>query len=650
MIKITCNNIELNIVKASLSIVLKNTAFSDNFSLEYSQYPFLILEDKSTEQALGTRHILSLKKQREYDVLVHRNNSVYFGKLKVRSYGVGVRKCDLVFGSELLKILDKPIADFMPNVSLIRGSSEYDPITNTTGRTRVGKNLLKLEKNQYPDAQFQFPEIYAPDFYDKESNEGEWEHYDSYLNKRNTLFNTRFRNNYLDTTDGKTNTINTNSFHPCPYLLAPLDNCLNNIDFKRKSISDDFLNNILLFSDVSSNSKYTHSQLKYNLYSSAKYKHFYEDGNHKLFIIVLPEWCNNYETSYTSTNPFRVEPDPSSKVTNLEIGIRYHFEGVTEATHKNSRAYGLDDLPTFKISTDIQELEKDVIIAKDWQDANSEGVISGEIVVPVEENNEEQFLFIRVRFPSVSPPPYFSVDLFSTNDKDLHVLSETVDLSRHVPKWTFGEYLNNIKKLLNLKIDVDDSLKTLSFEYIDNYLNNTEMVDLSGYNLEISNYENNQSNGFKIKYANDEFARIDENGVSDQDKLGDDLIEIENDFLTPEFNGSHHEITKENIDDGVILMLNKAGTPNTTDVIDHKTLNLAGDKGIGNVFWKDWVKFRQNASNITLTGRIEKKHRIEIQQKKKVYYNNIVFLVEKITIKKKLDFIETTLKLQSKVF
>ncbi|MCD8435864.1 hypothetical protein LNJ03_11225 [Tenacibaculum dicentrarchi] len=646
MIKITCNDIELNIVKASLSIVLKNTAFSDNFSLEYSQYPFLILEDKSTEQALGTRHILSLKKQREYDVLVHRNNSVYFGKLKVKSYGVGVRKCDLVFGSELLKILDKPIADFMPNVYLVGNSDYKEVVLDKSGQQNIVDELNNIQYGKYPVSQFQFPEIYAPDFHDKEANDAEWGSYGGYLNNRFSYFKDLDDSNsteYLmfnNMKEGVPN--NRNSFHPCPYLLAPLDNCLNNIDFKRKLISDDFLNNILLFSDVDSHSKYTYSQLKFNIQTKDSYDKMASSETPEysgVSMLFLPDWSDSSTEKLGGL-------DSSIYSTNGEIGIRYHFEEVTEATHNFGLGTDGKEFPILRIYFN----DSTPVVEKYWHDADSNGVISGEAIYPVSREAEldDRWLNINTSFPNKSTD--YSIDVFSTNDKDLYVLSETVDLSRHVPKWTFGEYLNNIKKLLNLKIDVDDSLKTLSFEYIDKYLNNTEMVDLSGYNLEISNYENNQSNGFKIKYANDEFARIDENGVSDEDKIGDDLIEIANDFLTPEFNGTHHEITKDDISDGTILMLNKAGTPNTTDIIENKTLNLVGDKGIGNIFWKDWVKFRQNASNITLTGRIEKKHRIEIQQKKKVYYNNIVFLVEKITLKKKLDFVETTLKVQSKVF
>lgn len=658
MIKIICKDLELKVETSTLTLITKNTAFSDSFSLEYSQHPFLIIEEENTVEALGSRHILSLLKKKEYDVTVFRDNKVYFGKLRVLSYVTNARKCDLVFGSELLKILDRPIADFMPVVYFGENGKPYsETITEKIAQQSIVDALFLHEKKKYPEALFQFPEIYAPNFYDKEENDGEWDSFKGYLNKRG-VYRTHYASvfdpitfsvsssnkllfNPLDTGSSLlSKSYNYNSFCPFVYLSAALDSCLSFVNFKRESTRNEFLDNILLFSGKTGDTLFSKEEyskeinlLNYNWTSSSDYDH-------------LPTLPIDIYTKYI------VIPTADLGVGKFIIKFSFDFTlpgGTTPVNPPNPWFVGKLHRRKYDPSNPLADTLGETIFVNEWDETAE--IVSGEFSFDITASDlEGNFSLIYSNTNKIIPSTYNISILSEGRSFNLHQVSATVDLSRHVPDWTVAELLNNYKNLFNLKIDLDDSLKTLTLDFIDEYLNNTEMVDLSNYKLELKSYENNQSNAFKISYANEEFVRIDKVGITTDDRVDKDIVEITNGFLTPSFNGTHHKVNKEDVDDGVILVLSKTGTKNTTQIVDGITLNLSGDKGIGNTFWKSWVSFRQNASKLSLVGNIHKHDLIRIEEFKKVYYDNVVFLVDEIRTKEKNGYLETNLIIQSKVF
>lgn len=650
MIKIVCNNITLKVEAATLTLVTKNNAFSDSFSLEYSQHPFLIIEDKNTLEALGTRHVLSLLKQKEYRVTVFRGNKVYFGKLKVRSYVTGARKCDLVFGSDLLKILDKPIAEFMPAFYL----GDKIPYVKDS-KLEISQELLitKVYENQqlgYPDVDFNFPEIRAKDYY--KEDDSEWNSYNGYLNRRGVFVSGLFGSilpsellllNYLDRGLG-TNILkrNFNTYVPTVYLLSILKYCLESIGFKFSGsfTSSIFSKRLSLLSQNTNNYNYLIERADVVFPSVSTFSREIDGGILNPFDIYKYSYSKPLSELGVGTfnlsvlvNDIKVHPFVSREPNGI-VFIPNKFKFFVRIVRGSEVLQELFSLHfSFKWPKKYYTIDETLklIISDENLDASIEVVYA----------NSMNFL------PNSDE---IKVQLDLEKITQIKYMHSTVDISRHVPDWTFAEFLNNCKNLLNLKIDVDDGVKEVTINYVDNYLNDIQMVDLSNYNLEVKNYKNNQSDVFKLSYANDDFVRIDKEGISEKPVLEKDAVEISNGFLTLPFNGTHHDLSKKNNDDGVVLLLNKPGKKNTTEIVDNKTLNLHGNKGVATTFWKDWVKFRQNASEITLVGEISKLDRIKIEQIKKVYYNNIVFLVEKITTKEKNNFTETVLKVQSKVF
>lgn len=622
MIKIVYNNIELKVVRETLTLTTKNTAFSDSFSLDYSQHPFLIIEDSNTVKALGSRHILSLNKLKEYEVTVFKDNKVYFGKLKVRSYVVGARKCDLVFGSELIKILDKPIANFMPTI-YFGDQVPYSESTNVEFPQQPIVDALAIhETKSYPEVDFQFPEIYAPNFYDKEDST--FANYIDYLNHRDLG---KLKENVI--TQPETNLLiaeNYSLFHPFIFLLSLIKYAFQNVDynFKGSFIDANFTHSILIASKFNNNTERTieyvgESYQLVNDFSQAA------DNGYVLFEKKLSDLGmgeHGIQVDFTNI------PQPVNATSNLQITARLYpgsgFNSIRIFTIQPFFSGGYDN-GFFSIKK------------------------SGKF--EVDSSNYDWKLEVFLFHSEQGFPQSHNILIFPWYEKPKqYQIHPTLNLSRFSPKWTVNETLTNIKNIFNLKLDFDDSLKIVSLDFIDEYLNSSDMVDLSNYKLEIKSYDNNQSDVFKISYANNEFVRIDKNGVSEEPVIENDAVEIDNEFLTLPFNGTHHELNKEDLDTGVVLVFNNSGVPNTTNEIDGQTLNLAGEKGIANKQWRDWVKFRQNASLVELVGKLPKHIIMKIEQKKKIFYDNIVFLVEDLTTRENNGFTEVTLKVQSKTF
>lgn len=623
MIRILRNNIELNVVESTLTLTTKNTAFSDSFSLDYSQHPFLIIEDSNTVAALGSRHILSLNKQKEYDVVVFKDNKVYFGKLKIRSYVQGARKCDLVFGSELIKILDKQISEFLPTIYL--GSNvPYEENTSELIPQQPIIDALALHENKlFPEVDFQFPEIYASNFYDSENYK--FDAYENYINKRESG---KLKVNVV--TNPETNILKAENFsflHPSIYLLSLIKHSFQSIGYQIKGdfVENDFIQNILVLSKNNNNCVRTIDYIGDSYHLPTDFSQAPENGFVKFSKALSEIGYGDFGLQIDFRNiPEPVLSDPRLQITvRLYPGTGFNSEHIFSFHRDELLKSAVNGLVTVKKHAKFQINSSNI----NW--------------------NLEVFLY----HSEQKLPEFNEILIFPWYEKPKqYQIHPTVDLKRFSPNWSLYGLLNNCKNLFNLKLDFDDSLKTISLDFIDQYLNSNDMVDLSKFDLEIDGYENFESNVFKIGYANDEFVRIDKSGISEDPVIEKDAIEIINEFLTLPYNGTHNELTENNLEDGVVLVINNPTTPNTVEELNDQSLKLIGDKGIARKRWKDWVRFRQHASQVKLIGKLPKQIIVQIEQKKKIYFNNIVFLVDEISTKEKNGYTEVTLIVKSKSF
>lgn len=619
MIKLFSNSTQINVVAETLTLTEKNNAFSDSFSLQFSQYPFLILEDKNTIASFGSKHILSLEKQKEYEVTVVKDNQVFYGKLKIKSYVIGARKCDLVFGTELLKILAQPLSEFMPIV-YYNGSIPYsEQSLIKLEQTNLVADLKLDEAKEYPYIDVLFPEIKAENYYDLE---GKWAAYQDYFNKRDAdgklVINTI---NEIET-DNFTFT-NANSYKPFVFLLSILKYALANIGFSIKGdfTEDDFVKKLLIASQNFQNTLYKKefTGVNYTFRVPTIWTYWYYNGQLLPFDPKITFFIPNTDVlteTMAITFVFNNIPIPLNGG-NVVISITNAFGGG-ESIRKTTED-AVDGFINIKETLSLSSLQR----------------------------TTEAHTRIYYSHPDKQMPESYTITLHEdVPEVTLNQLHPTINLANHVPKWTVGECINNCKNLFNLKIDIYDNLKQLSLNYVDTYLTSKDIVDLSNYNFTVEDYTNNETDNFKIAYASGELACITKTTITSEEPIDADVIEIENSFVKSVFNGMHNEVTENDFSNGEIIVVNELGlkTSNSTPL---KSLDLVGLNGIANKNWKNWVKFRQTASAITLVGKVSKLDKMKISEKQKVYYQNIVFLVEKMKIKEKDGFTEITLEVQS---
>lgn len=617
MIIIKRNGIELPFISETLVLKSKNSVFSDSLSLEYSKHPFLVLENEETVKALGSRHIMSLTKKKEYEVTVFRDNKIYFGKLIVKSYLLGARKCDLVFGSEILKILNKKIKEFMPTVYLGKQIPYSDKVDEEIVQTDLVDKLALHEKKKYPEVDFQFPEILAPNFVKKEKN---WKDYSERINRRDANgklelnFQNKLLNNYIFIG-------NINVFTPFVYLLKIFFYIFQSIDFKVEgSVFEDVFMKNLMLSTLEKNTsffKVRFSGKEYFLDSRKK------DGYGYYFSLHIPNESITFGERGADVYIKIPKPNNVNEVFSLSIyfaGGKYTGDPFILKKIKYSEF--VDD---FYIVNEVLFFEK-----------KKDRTVSFTVVL---------------RSTYASLPIESSVIIFEKQDKvDKALFHSTIDLGRFVPNWSVLEFINHCKKLFNLKIIINDSLKNVIFDFVPDYLNDGDFVDLSNYNLSVKNYKNNDFNTFKISYANEQPVFIDEEGIRLNSVSEKGVVDLTNGFSNLHFDNATPVLKNDDSTDEIILLLNDEGKSTPVKEINGKSLDMNGNGGIAKTHWLDWVQFRSKSSSITLVGEIYKHDLIRIEQLKKVYYNNIMFLVEEISTKKKNDFTETTLQLQSKVF
>ena len=628
MIKILKEGIELSIVSSTLRIVSKNTVFSDTFSLEYSNYPFLILEDLNTIKALGTRHISSLQKKISYDVMVIRGNKTYYGKLKVLSYPKGARKCDLVFGSDLLKVLDTPIKNHMQTIHFGRHTAYSEEVTQDFNQSVLINSLRDYNQNTFPDSDFKLPMLNAPDFLDVDKNENEWKDYLGFINyhelgklKENTTHtNTSFSKSFD----------NYNVVHPAVYLLS-MFRFLKSVNY---TLTGDFsestlIKNLVVLSKNNNNSRFKliTESLKINIANNfhIEERPWFDDNSfpgrvyHKRLSDI---GIGKFKINFTLNKIKRVTAIPalikfSIRIVNSGKVEKYLFE---EYHQLDQEFYDLQSDAILTIEEDFLNYDLEIFYAHNWG-AND-----------------------------ATLPETSNIEIKQVNTAGLQLIHPTFDLSRHVADWTGNDLLTNCKNLFNLKIHIDDSLKQITIDFADSYLSNNDYVDLSSYELEVNDYENNLSDAFVLKYADDSSVKINRSGIDSDIIKGEEVIEISNDFKTLPLKNGYHTVEKEGFKEGAILLITDSFFPfKTKEQINGHSLLLTGNQGIANKFWKDWVRFRQHSSRITLRGNISKSDVMKIDQLKKVYYQNTVFLVEELISKTNKGYSETELIIHPKL-
>lgn len=609
--------VEIEYKKDSLTLKKENNSLSSDFKVPHSQFPFLVIENDITKSVLGPSDITSIRKNKIVPVIILENGVRYYGELQQLTVLKKFRKCNLKYGSDIIPIVNKKIAEFMPSVSVIPGETSPIPFSEEsteiiTGHENWETFPVGMIGQIYPDVKFQFPTIYWLNKYGVGlENTDTWFAYQNHINNfgENDLEETIFLLN-IGEVDGSTVTVaNKNVAMPFVFLLSPLFYVMNYLGWK---ISGDFT---------------THELIKRLLMVPKK------DNISKTMLSPAPEniefppspaWLLIEEGGTFDNDIYRTVFTTTFSVAG-RYKIKYHFE-IEHLPH----------LTTF-------DWQKSQMIVNPPGDANTKFLFSKYLSY---NNDNNHIIDGEVEFEASTGtavwiyedtfqnlPVNYSIELiYLADEKEFNQMHPTIELGRYVPEWTVGNYLNYIKNKFNLDITLDDFKKEITLNLNEN-IALTEEPAIISQSLQMTSYDIAANSSFVLKEENDEDAAlfITQEEIISYDGITDDFTKvIESKFKILPRNG-YTSVLSEDINDkeGVGLVIYDESTaPFTAEATENGfNLNIPGEKGIYETFFRRWIKFLLNASNCEVTGYFTETEISKINKAKAVYINNQRFRI-----------------------
>ena len=581
LIKIIANNIELDIVKETLTITKENTSMSSDFKVACSDFPFLIVENSKTKKALGGRDITTSNKSKIVPVIVEELNEKYYGELRIMSYLPGFRKVTLKYATELLQIMDTNISSFMPVTSVIPGEVNPVPFSEESASVILGYEhwpdfVAPYINESYPNVKFNFPMMSWKNKFGADLQpDDDWVNYKQHINNFDEEDN--YLLNSYSSLDNVISTVHQNVPAPQIYLLSPLYYALKSLGWTMEGNfpNSELIKRILILSTKNNLCKTNIAGVDpaYLIYSNdpfwvaLKYKitdSFVDLMVRKTYVVVI---CNG---------------EASLLFANYTNGSNKIFNGTYEF---NGNAGDTLSIMYYDVSANL--------------------------------------------------PVDYSLSILKTDEtKDFYQFHPTIDLGRYLPEWTFGTYLNELKKLFNLKIDTDDFRKKISLNFNENIIQNSEKEVLRK-SLAIKTHDQPLFNAFHLGYQNDidKALWITREGIEAFiDQKSDFSNKLDSKFKFVPNNGYTAELSDDLANkDGVGLMIyNHDFAPYISSHYENKTLTIDGQNGIYTNFWKKWLKFRLNAVPIEITGYFTETELFKIQKKQRTYVDRQDYIVSSL--------------------
>lgn len=624
LIKIKANGIQLDFVKESLTVKKDNNSFILDFKISHSSVPFLIIENKAAKQALGSRDITSVNKPIIIEVNVFESGKNYIGYLEQLSVIPGFRKCNLKYSSAVITLFSKKLNELMPKIyinPLINPFPDYvqtylfaglqyegywfGPI-NIPGFIPYNQTRMQLG---FPDLKYQFPTIFDPKRYgDNLANSEEWNYYQG---KVNNYGNDGYLIRNIVTNNTATVSVqNKNVISPQLYLLSPLFYAFESVGFKIKGdfYTSDFIRKLLIYSN---NDNLTTGIAR-------AYENFITMGmgiggippevsafaGFKIADLQLAgksifsfSAAGSYDFKWDYVIPF------SDQTIDSNFSALYLHKTSTgevfELFHIGRPGYNQEQHPTGSIVLDI--LSSDV------------GV-----------NFNLVYLHWNGSLPSSYRVTYFDAN----NIKKIYLFNPTIDLNRYVPDWTFPTYLNELKKLFNLEINLDDFNKTVNINFVKNNLLDSKIYKCNR-SLKADTIDYQDFNKIEFGFDNDEENLIyfNNSGFTTSDKLPlENVLSVKSKFKFLKYNGVGHVVDKdikENNNIG-LMILNPARAPYTSDNFQGITLSISS---IFINFNKSVYKSRLNSGKVTVNGYFTETEMSKLNKVSKIYIDNQLYFV-----------------------
>lgn len=620
LIKIfSLTGIEIEYKKDSLSLKKENNSLSSDFKVPHSQFPFLVIENDVTKSVLGPSDITSIRKNKIVPVIILENGVRYYGELQQLTVLKKFRKCNLKYGSDIIQIVNKKIAEFMPSVSVIPGETSPIPFTEESSEIILGNEHwetfpVSMIGQIYPDVKFNFPTIYWLNKYGVNlENTDPWYLYQNHINNfgTNEADETIFLLNIGEVDTSSVTIENKNVPMPFLFLLSPLYYIMTSIDWKilGNFTSHELIKRLLMVPKKDNVCKTLLTPISESVeFPTEPLWSLYEDD----YAFGYSYYSFVFYTSYPISGRYR---------------LRYFFEinNAPEYTEVNTTRTRLLQYPPNGSNPSLI-----IIFSKNLTFNNDNNfIIEGEIEFYAEAG-PSTWLY-EDSFQNL-PVNYFIELVYMGEEKEFNQMHPTIELGRYAPDWTVGNYLNYIKNKFNLDITLDDFKKEITLNLNENIALNEEPAIIS-QSLQMTSYDIAANSSFVLKEENEEDAAlfITQEEIISYDGTTDDFTKvIESKFKILPRNG-YTSVLSEDINDkeGVGLVIyDEATAPFTAEATENGfNLSIPGEKGIYETFFRRWIKFLLNASNCEVTGYFTETEISKINKAKAVYINNQRFRI-----------------------
>lgn len=616
LIKIIANGIEIDYVASTLQIRKDNNALIKSFKVSHNSFPFLIIENKNAKQALGTRELTSINKKKVVQVTVYENEFAYYGELEIISYLDGFRKCNLKYGSELIGIMNKKIAEFMPVVS-ITGSETFPDYIEETDTVidnyedwpdYVASHQAKI----FPEVKWQFPLMnYKNKFGENLESTDDWYLYQNIINNINAETNELVINDYEDMGSSGYNVYNRNVIAPQIFLLSPLFYALKSVNFKMKGnfTTHELIRRILFLS-------FKDNLTKVNLTPDV----ITVDLDTPNFIEIPDIYNPGTLMPYTpgQTTFVKLVSIPITSAGEYVVNFRFELRGdhpfYSYACHLIINPPGGDNtLLVFQksIITDHVVIEGSYTVTAST---------AGNIIVKYGNKYEQM-------------PYEYTLTIQKNEKKIFYEMHPTIQTGRFLPDWNLSTYINQLKLWFNLDLDIDDFTKTFSLNFNEDFIENSK-PEIVKKSLAISNYEKSLFEAFLLRFENDIdsglwITRTDQEVFTNQNS--DYLEEIKTKFkIVPITNTAELSEDLDSKEGTGLMIYNEINYPFISS--SYNEMNLSAQSIYSN-FHKNWLKFRANAGIVEMTGTFTKTEISKITKAKRIHIDHQEYILEFIESK-----------------
>nr|WP_297306450.1 hypothetical protein [uncultured Flavobacterium sp.] len=489
MIRIFKGEHEIEVVKDTLTLKRENRFMDNDFKIQSNSYPFMIIENEATRLALSSNISTSKKREQFHEVQVITPEGNFVGELQILSYTKNFRKCNLVFYSPLYRIKDEKINTFLPDRinthPNLNPPFDYEenreteiPIEYSNTWAIYGANI---STKGYPQTLFNLPTIYWPLKYGEDLDEThDWFHYKGVINDYVYENGMRYMSYNSYTLINGINFTNVTVNAPKVYLLAPLKQAVESVGYKLAGAfaNSNFIKKILLDSKNDNLTAIDKNEVIFNIPYTSTWVNF-GFGAYRKTILV----------------PQLIRPGRKYRV---EIRVKKILNQVVLAG----------------VSTSSELTTQEVSLFGDFS-GDEYQTFSVEITgVPSAQNvNMLNVTFVKMANNNAEPLSVSEFKVYEISNNKGYSTHPIINLQRFCPDWSFVDYINELKKLFNLKVTTNDHEKTLNLEFFE-----TKFSDHSGVELEsilVEDYDAVEFDSLLLKYDNvhDDVILVDKNAV-----------------------------------------------------------------------------------------------------------------------------------------